>query len=118
MFIEDLQEICHKLPGVTEDIKWENHLCFCVEKKMFLILGLDEAPTTASFKVTEEDFEALSTWSGFKPAPYMARNKWIWTDDIGRLSKKQWEQYAYQSYHLIASKLPIKTRKQLGIYES
>jgi hypothetical protein len=33
---EDLQGICEKLKGVTEDIKWEDHLCFNVGKKMFL----------------------------------------------------------------------------------
>jgi predicted DNA-binding protein (MmcQ/YjbR family) len=36
-------------------------------------------------------------------------------DDIGRLSKKQWEHYARQAYELIGSKLPAKTKKELGI---
>lgn len=48
MTIEELQDICRELPSVTEDIKWENDLCFCVGSKMFLVVGLNQAPATAS----------------------------------------------------------------------
>jgi len=112
--MEQLQTICKKLKGVTEDIKWEDHLCFNVGGKMFLITSPDRVPVSASFKVTDEDFEELLAKEGFMPAPYLARYKWIHLDDIHRLSQKQWEYYAGQSYHLIASKLPSKTKKQSG----
>jgi hypothetical protein len=42
MQIEDLQKICKSFHGVTEDIKWENHLCFNVGEKMFLITAPDK----------------------------------------------------------------------------
>ena len=115
MNIEDIQDICKKLPAVTEDVKWENHLCFCVGGKMFLILGLDQHPTTSSFKVPDEEFDEITGGEGFKPAQYLARYKWVWTDDINRMSKKEWERYISQSYELIKSKLSKKTIKQLGI---
>ena len=35
MDIDALRAICKKLPGVTEDIKWGNDLCFCIAGKMF-----------------------------------------------------------------------------------
>jgi predicted DNA-binding protein (MmcQ/YjbR family) len=89
MDTETLQAICAKFPGVTEDIKWENHLCFCVAEKMFLVLGLDTTPTTASFKVSDDEFDELSARKGFKPAPYMARNKWVFVDDISRMGKER-----------------------------
>jgi predicted DNA-binding protein (MmcQ/YjbR family) len=113
MNIETLQDICNKFPGVTEDIKWENHLCFCVAEKMFLVLGLDEKPTTASFKVGDEEFDEISSREGFKPAPYMARNKWVFVDDISRMNKKEWQQRAKNAYELIKSKLPKKTQAAL-----
>jgi predicted DNA-binding protein (MmcQ/YjbR family) len=69
MTIETLQAICEKLPGVTQDIKWGNHLCFNVGEKMFLVTNPDEVPHTATFKVNDEDFEELSQRKGFKPAP-------------------------------------------------
>jgi predicted DNA-binding protein (MmcQ/YjbR family) len=115
MSIEELQKICKKFKGVTEDIKWEDHLCFNVGEKMFLVTSPDTIPQSASFKVSDEEFDELSQKTGFMPAPYLARYKWVHLDDIKRLSKKQWENYAAQSYELISSKLPGKIKKQIGI---
>lgn len=115
MNIEDLQSICKKLKGVTEDIKWETHLCFNVSAKMFLVTSPDSVPVSASFKVADEEFEELSMKEGFMPAAYLTRYKWVHVDDISRLSKKQWEFYAAQSYRLIASKLPTKIKKQMDL---
>ena len=114
MNIEELQSICRKLKGVTEDIKWEDHLCFNVGNKMFLVTAPDALPHSASFKVSDEDFADLTSKEGFIPAPYLSRYKWVHVDDINRLNKKQWEYYIKQSYQLIASKLPAKTKKELG----
>lgn len=115
MNIEDLQSICKKLKGVSQDIKWEDHLCFNIGGKMFLITSPDTVPHSASFKVSDEDFEELTSRQGFKPAPYLSRYKWIYVDDINRLTKKQWQEYSAKSYHLIASKLPAKTKKSIGL---
>jgi predicted DNA-binding protein (MmcQ/YjbR family) len=115
MTIENLQSICKKFPAVTEDIKWENHLCFCVGEKMFLVTGMDESPVTASFKVSDEEFDEISSRPGFKPAPYMAKNKWVFVEDISLLGKKDWERFAKGSYDLVKEKLTKKLRKELGI---
>jgi predicted DNA-binding protein (MmcQ/YjbR family) len=115
MTITDLQQICKKLKGTTEDIKWENHLCFNIGGKMYLVTSPDSVPVTASFKVNDEEFEELSSRPGFKPAAYLAKHKWVYVDDIHRLSKKQWQQYIEQSYRLIGSKLPAKTQRQIGL---
>jgi predicted DNA-binding protein (MmcQ/YjbR family) len=117
MTIEDIQEVCKKFKGVTEDIKWEDHLCFNVGGKMFLVTAPDHVPISASIKVSDEEFDALSEKKGFMPAPYMARHKWIKMDDINLLSKKQWERYLKEAYILVGSKLPAKTRKQIGLTE-
>lgn len=113
MEIETIQEICRKFPGVTEDIKWENHLCFCVAGKMFLILGLDEIPVTASFKVNDENFDEIASREGFQPAPYMARNKWVKVDNISRMNRNEWRLAAEDAYQIIRSKLPKKTQAAL-----
>lgn len=88
MTIEDIQLICEDLRGVKQDIKWEDHLCFNIGGKMFLITAPDAVPISASIKVTDELFDELAEKEGFMPAPYLARYKWIWMDDIRRLSKK------------------------------
>jgi predicted DNA-binding protein (MmcQ/YjbR family) len=115
MTIEEIQAICNKLPGVTEDIKWGHDLVFSVGSKMFCVVGLDQSPTTASFKVKDEDFEAMCSKQGFKAAPYVAKYKWVWTDDISRMSKKEWEKNIRQSYELVKDKLSPKVKKQLRI---
>jgi predicted DNA-binding protein (MmcQ/YjbR family) len=115
MNIEDIQKICKSLKGVTEDIKWGDHLCFNVGGKMFLVTAPDHVPVSASIKVSDEEFGELPSRTGFIPAPYMAKHKWIFMDDITRWSRKEWQKYIVEAHGLVASKLPMRTRKQLGI---
>ena len=110
MTIEDLQAICNKFGEVTEDIKWGHDLCFNIGGKMFLVTGPDNVPVSASFKATEESFNELVERDGFIPAPYLAKHKWVYVDDISRLSKKEWNQYIAQSYELVKAKLPKKKK--------
>lgn len=110
MTLEAIQKICSSFPGVTEDIKWEEHLCFNVGGKMFLVTSSDDSPITASFKTTEEKFNELSEREGFKPAPYLAKHKWIWLDDISRMKNKEWKELLEISYNLVKTKLPRKKK--------
>lgn len=115
MTIEDIETICDKFPAVTKDIKWEEHLCFNVAAKMFLITSPDSYPPTASFKASDDEFEELTARDGFKPAPHLARYKWVHIDDISKLSYKEWEYYARRSYDLVVAKLPKKLRAELSL---
>lgn len=115
MNIEDITAICKSLPMVTEDIKWGHDLAFSIGEKMFCVVGLDQVPTSATFKVTDEEFEELSNTPGFIPAPYVARYKWVMIEDITTMNRQDWEKYIHQSYNLIKNKLPNKIKKQLGL---
>ena len=115
MNIEDIQTICRQLPAVTEDIKWGHDLVFSIGGKMFCVVGLEQSPTSASFKVTDEEFEEISNWPGFKPAPYVAKYKWVGIEDINRMKKTDWKKYLQQSYALVKNKLPAKLKKELGL---
>lgn len=115
MTTEDIQTICKKMVAVTEDIKWGHDLVFSIGAKMFCVVGIDNIPVTASFKVTEEEFEEMCTKDGFKPAPYVAKYKWVWIDDINKMNKKDWGKYLLQSYQLVTEKLTPKIKKQLGM---
>ncbi len=114
MNIEDIQAICRDWPGVTEDVKWGHDLVFSVAGKMFCVVGLDQSPITASFKVKDDEFDEISNWPGFKPAPYVAKYKWVWMDDTRKMKKADWKYYLKQSYELVRDKLPAKTKIQLG----
>jgi predicted DNA-binding protein (MmcQ/YjbR family) len=118
MELAEIRALCLKLPAVTEDIKWENHLCFNVGEKMFVVTAPDDVPVSASIKVSEEDFARLCSRSGIRPAPYLARYHWVYVDDISRLSKKEWRELVAAAHQLISSKLPKSTRKKLGLDRS
>ena len=115
MTIEELQQICLDLPGTTQDIKWEDHLCFNVGNKMYLVTSPDKIPHTASFKVSDDTFADLIEKDGFLPAPYLARYKWVFIEDISLLGKKEWEELIRTSYDLIFSKLPSRVKKEINL---
>src|SRR6187401_2134090 len=112
MDIEILRSICLSFPAVTEEVKWGNDLCFCVVEKMFCVTSL-EPPHGFSFKVTDSEFDELSGLEGFKPAPYLARAKWVFVTDPSKLSRKDLRNYLQQSYALITGKITNKQRRDL-----
>ena len=114
MDIEILRSICLSFPSVTEEVKWGHDLCFCVGGKMFCVTSL-EPPHHFSFKVTDAEFDELSEADGFKPAPYLARAKWVLAADSAKISRKDLKTYLQQSYELISSKIPRKQRRELGL---
>jgi predicted DNA-binding protein (MmcQ/YjbR family) len=114
MDIEEIRKYCNSLPGVTEDVKWGNNLCFSIAEKLFLLISLDEVPPSASFKVPIDDFDAISSREGFRQAPYFARRMWVSLDNIGRLDRNEWESFIRTAYELVKTKLPAKIRRELG----
>ena len=110
MNLDKLRELCLSMPGATEGIKWEDHICFMVAEKMFCITGEFGG---ASIKVTPEDFEELTERDGIVPTPYMARNMWVNVQEFNKLKPKEWDHYVRQSYELIRSKLPKKVQNSL-----
>ena len=110
MNIEDIRAFCKKLPYATEDVKWENDLCFCIGSKMFCVVPL-QGELSITFKVTPEEFDELSLRPGFIPAPYLARNKWVCLKDISVLKRKELESYIKRSYELIKAKVPKRLLK-------
>ncbi|MFV8327360.1 MmcQ/YjbR family DNA-binding protein [Flavobacterium sp. ZS1P14] len=115
MDIEEIRNICMEMPGVSEEIKWKHDLVFSIGGKMFCVAGLNQFPTSATFKVRDDEFEEISNWPGFKPAPYVAKYKWVLIEDINKMKKSEWQHYIKQSYNLVKDKLPVKLRKQLNL---
>ena len=115
MTVDEIQAMCKSLKGVTEDIKWGHDLVFSIGGKMFCVVGVDQVPVSASFKVRKEEFDEMSMRDGFKPAPYMAKHKWVWVADIKLMNSKEWRFYTKQSYELVVEKLSPKIKKQEGL---
>lgn len=115
MNIEDIQTTCKQMPGVEEDIKWGHDLVFSIGGKMFCVVGLDQSPASASLKVMDIEFEEMCIRTGFKPAPYVGKYKWVLIEDITRMKKADWQIYLQQSYDLVKNKRPPKLKRQLNL---
>jgi predicted DNA-binding protein (MmcQ/YjbR family) len=70
---------CGTLPHATSERKWQNTLVFSVQRKMFALFLLDERdkPTELWCKVDDDAFLAYTDQPGIRPAPYLARAKWV-----------------------------------------
>lgn len=113
--LETILAFGEKLPGTSTDVKWEHHICLNVGDKMYLITTPDANPINASVKVSDEKFDHFLEKEGVRSAPYLGRYKWIEIDDINRFSVCEWETLVKEAHQLIAAKLSVKKRKELGI---
>jgi len=112
--LETILAFGDKLPGTKADVKWDHHICLNVGDKMYLILTPDANPINASVKVSEEKFDDFLEKEGVRIAPYLGRYKWIEIDDIHRFSVCEWVTILSEAHQLIAAKLSVKKRKELG----
>lgn len=111
---EPLLDLCRSLPGVTEDVKWDNDLVFSVGGKMFAVFALPDLEKI-SFKVEPALFPVLTARPGIIPAPYMAKHSWITLVERDAMSRDEMEELIRESHALVAQKLSKKARASLGI---
>ena len=114
--IKKLQESCRRLPGATEDMKWEHHLVFPVGGKMFALFEMS-AELPFSFKASPEAFGQLVCQSGIIAAPYLARAQWVQVQQDGALPLELLQELLEEAHLIVASRLPKKTQRQLGLLE-
>lgn len=114
MNIEQLREFCVSLAHTTEDVKWDNDLCFCIGGKMYCVTALDDANAgKTSFKCTPEKFAELTERDGIEPAAYVARYHWVTIWDENALAEDEVKELISNSYQMVLEKLPSKVRKGL-----
>ena len=112
-----IDSFCAKLPAATRSVQWEGVIVFKVGGKMFAIIAPDEngRPRDLWFKSAPEHFDALSRSRGFRPAPYLARAKWVALDDPGVLRRAELRAYLERAHAVIAAALPKKKRAEIEI---
>lgn len=111
---DPLIAFCRSLPGATEDVKWDNDLVFSVHAKMFAVFPLPDAQTVC-FKVDPLIFPSLVEQPAIEPAPYLARHSWILLRDRDAMPAETQQDFVAESHRLVASKLPKKVQRQLGL---
>ncbi len=82
--------------------------------KIFAILSdWSRSEPAISFKCSDMSFEMLPTLPDIRPAPYLARAKWVQVGARSPLSETELESYIAQAHMLVWEKLPLRVREQL-----
>jgi len=106
-----IREYCLSFPQAKENLQWEDELCFKVDKKIFVMLGLDSVPQRICFKCTPEKFAELCEYEDIHPAPYVGRYKWVMLDRLDAVGDNELRDLIRQSYEMVVAKA---TRKNAG----
>ena len=113
---KQIDRYCASLPAATRTVQWEGVVVFKVGGKMFcLIAPPDHSVGRICFKCPPEHYEALSRSRGFRPAPYLARAKWVALDDPRILTPAETRAYVKRAHAVIAAALPKKKQAALGL---
>ena len=116
MTIRQIDKFCAGLPAATRIVQWEGVVEFKVGGKMFcLIAPEDHSVGRICFTSAPEHYEALSRSPGFRPAPYLARAKWVAVDDPKTLTDAEMKAYIKRAHGVIAAALPKKKQAELGL---
>lgn len=113
MNTDEFSAICRSLLAATETIQWGDNRVFKVGGKMFAVA--DSAPDgNYSFKVADERFLELSDLPGFRPAPYLARARWVQVDPAAcTLPDAEIEALVHDAWEIIFRRLTKKRRQEL-----
>ena len=113
---KQIDTFCGKLPAATRTVQWEGVIVFKVGGKMFCLIAPDDHSIgRISFKSAPEHYDALSRSPGFRPAPYLARAKWVSVDDPKALTDAEMKAYIKRAHAVIAAALPKRKQAELGL---
>ncbi|HLM80606.1 MAG TPA: MmcQ/YjbR family DNA-binding protein [Terriglobales bacterium] len=105
--VDWIRKLCLSLPDTTENIQWDEDLCFKVRSKLFTIVDLSQGNRApVSLKCTPEKFDELLEVEGISQAPYVGRYKWILLANSNILPAVELEALIRQSYDLVVAKAP------------
>ncbi|RRN65187.1 MmcQ/YjbR family DNA-binding protein [Caulobacter sp. 602-1] len=113
---EAFDEACLALPGATMSVQWGDDHVFKVGGKMFAVRG--EGVTLGggiSFKASDVAFEVLTQTGRARPAPYLARARWVHFAELGELDADEVADWVRSAHGLVAAKLTRRLRAELGL---
>lgn len=106
-------KVCLALPGATLDHPFgDDHDAYKVGGKMFVIVGGEGG---VSFKVSDIAYEVLTEEGRARPAPYMARAKWVNLPDPSAWPDDELAEHFAIAHSIIAAKLTRKLKAELGL---
>ncbi|MDO8901372.1 MAG: MmcQ/YjbR family DNA-binding protein [Phenylobacterium sp.] len=100
------------LPATTHSVQWGGEHVFKVGGKMFAVLGSGGG---LSFKASDIAFEALIESGRARPAPYLARAKWVRFDDLTALDPDETTAWLSAAHGLVAARLTRAQKREHGL---
>jgi len=111
---EAFDAVCAGLPGARKDIQWGDDHVWKVGDRMFAVRGGATDPSF-SFKASDIAFEVLTEAGPGRPAPYLARAKWVWFERLSGQDDADVADWLATAHGLVAAKLTKKLRAELGL---
>ena len=114
---EAFEAHCLGLPGATFVNQWGGTHVFKVGGKIFALAGglVDRRASGYMFKASDMAYELLIEAGLARPAPYLARAKWVQLADNDILPDAELGAYLDQAHGLVAAKLTRAVRRELGL---
>jgi len=110
MNTDEIRKFCLSFPDATENLQWEDELCFKIGGKIFVLLGLDNP--RLCFKCLPETFAELIEREDIRPAPYVGRYKWVMLDRLDALGNEELRDLIRQAYEMVSAKARAGVRKK------
>ncbi len=106
-------KVCLALPAATLDLPFgDDHDAYKVGGKMFCMVG---GSGSISFKVSDIAYEVVTESGQARPAPYMARNKWVNLAQVDDWADDELAEHLAIAHSIVAAKLTKKVRAALGL---
>ena len=105
--------VCLALPGATLDHPFgDHHDAYRIGGKMFAMVGESGG---VSFKVSDIAYEVLTESGHARPAPYLARAKWVNLGTLDAWPDDELAVHLKTAHAIVAGKLTKKARRDLGL---
>ena len=101
------------LPATEKVVQWGGADVFKVGGRVFALKTLEGA---LSIKVSDIAYAVLLETGQARPAPYLARAKWVAFDRLTDLDADEVRGWLAAAHALVAAKLTRKARAELGLY--
>ena len=103
---------CRALTGVTMVVQWGADGVYKVGGRIFAVINPSGG---VSFKVSDIAYEALTESGRARPAPYLARAKWVYFDRLADLEADEVKDWLATAHALVAAKLTRAQRREIGL---
>lgn len=118
MDLSEFNNFCGSFVATSHVVQWNNAEVWKVGSKVFAIGFTNKTGQPAyTFKVSDLNYDFLSDYEGYQPAPYFANRgmKWIQQIETSGPLDDDLKYYLAESYRIVAGGLSKRKRAELGI---